>query len=90
VADPRAVIMNTKIWDFEWKASGQRSVGVFAQDAYAVCPDAISAPKSDDELWQIDYSKYVPHLLAHNQMLQRELDKLNARIASLEAKSKRK
>jgi hypothetical protein len=90
VADPRAVIMNTKIWDFEWKASGQRSVGVFAQDAYAVCPDAISAPKSDDELWQIDYSKYVPHLLAHNQLLQRELDKLNARIASLEAKSKRK
>lgn len=79
--DPAAVIMQTKIWDFMWKSSGKRSVGVFAQDAYAVCPDAITPPKNEEDPWQADYSKYVPYLIAHNQSLERRLAALETRSA---------
>lgn len=83
--DPSYVVMNTKVWDFAWKTTGKRSVGVFAQDAYEVCPDAISPPQGDGEHWQADYSKYVPYLIAHNQMLQGKLNEMEARLAALEA-----
>lgn len=65
------------IHDFAWKANPeQRGVGVFAQDAYPIFPDAIR-PGEGEMPWQADYSKYVPVLLA-------ELKALRARVAELE------
>lgn len=68
------------IYDFAWKAYPElRGVGVFAQEAYEVFPDAI-VPSKEKGGWQADYSKFVPVLLA-------ELKHLRARVADLEARS---
>lgn len=72
------VISRLKIWDFAWKgADGVRGVGIFAQDAYEVFPDAVTPPLKYGEPWQADYTKFVPVLIAEIQALRR-------RVASLE------
>jgi hypothetical protein len=62
----RAVVVH----DFTWKADGRRARGVFAQEAAAVFPSAIT--KGTDEMteggdlaqpWMTDYSKFVPDLI---------------------------
>lgn len=70
---------------FDWKSvSGEVGYGVLAQDAYDVFPQAVSCGNDleiDDPesvRWAVDYSKYVPLLLA-------ELKALRQRVAALEA-----
>jgi hypothetical protein len=72
------VIDALKIWDFRWKTSGERGVGVIAQDAIEVYPDAVSAPRADDDdlRWGVDYSRFVPVLIAEVQALRRRVAKL--------------
>jgi len=62
----RAVVIH----DFTWKADGIRDRGVFAQEAHAHFPRAVS--KGTDDLtdsgdlkhpWQTDYSKFVADLI---------------------------
>ena len=80
------------IHDFAWKADGSRDRGVFAQDAYAFYPRAISV--GDDTLkdgqlanpWQAAYSKFVPDLIVGWQQHDTLIDQLAARIAALETK----
>lgn len=80
----REIISRTEIWDFAWKGTKIRGVGVFAQDAYGVFPDAIT-PSESEGGWQADYSKYVPVLIADNQNLHREIAALKQEIARLAA-----
>lgn len=70
------IIDGLEIWDFRWKESQKRGVGVFAQDAYEIFPDAISPSETEGE-WAADYSKYVPVLIA-------EIQALRKRVAELE------
>jgi hypothetical protein len=72
------VIDALKIWDFRWKTSGERGVGVIAQEAIEVYPDAVSAPRADDDdlRWGVDYSRFVPVLIAEVQALRRRVAKL--------------
>ena len=79
------------IHDFAWKANGQISRGVFAQEAYVVAPFAVSV--GSDELkdgllampWAVDYSKFVPDLIVGWQQHDATIQSLTARIAALEA-----
>lgn len=84
--DAAKVVMALEIWDFAWRDGGGRAVGVLAQDAYRVFPDAITPSEKEGE-WQADYSKFVPVLISHNQLLQKMIDELAARIAFLERTS---
>jgi hypothetical protein len=61
--------------DFAWK-SGGRAVGVIAQEAYEIFPGAVTHDEPNDT-WGVDYSKFVPLLLA-------ELKALRQRVAKLE------
>jgi hypothetical protein len=72
-----SIIDNTEVYDFKWKATGERACGVIAQQAVQVYPQAVTHVTSPDDWWGIDYSKYVPVLLA-------ELKALRARVAALE------
>lgn len=73
-----------EVYEFEWKSDGTTSQGLKAQEAHKVLPSAVT-PGTDDkqpgdpgyEPWMIDYSKFVPALLA-------ELKFLQARVAALE------
>jgi hypothetical protein len=74
--DSGAILEGLDIWHFDWKAGGS-GYGVMAQDANEVFPDAVSYDAESDN-YGVDYSKYVPLLLA-------EVKALRQRVAALEA-----
>jgi hypothetical protein len=82
----RAVVVH----DFTWKADGRRDRGVFAQEAHAHFPRAVT--EGTDEItdtgalvfpWGADYSKFVPDLIAGFQQHDAELAALRAAFATL-------
>jgi hypothetical protein len=78
--DAGTIIDNTKVFDFAWKSTKERSFGVIAQQAVKVYPQAVTYSNGQGEdMWGVDYSKYVPVLL-------QELKALRARVAQLEGK----
>ncbi len=84
VAALRAVVVH----DFTWKADGRRARGVFAQEAHAVFPAAITegADETTDDgslarPWMTDYSKFVPDLIVGWQQHEAELVTLRALLA---------
>lgn len=74
--DAGCIIDRTKVYDFRWKRAGERTYGIVAQEAVKVYPQAIFHDEKTD-WWGVDYSKYVPLLLA-------EVKTLRARVAELE------
>jgi hypothetical protein len=76
--DAGNIVDDTNVYDFAWKATGERSYGILAQQAVSVYPAAITHNK-DADWWGVDYSKYVPVLL-------QELKALRARVAQLEGR----
>jgi hypothetical protein len=78
------------VHDFTWTADGVRDRGIFAQDAHALYPRAIS-PGTDEttesgELarpWMTDYSKFVPDLIVGWQQHAAALEALRAELATL-------
>jgi hypothetical protein len=86
VAALRAVVVH----DFAWKADGRTDRGVFAQDAHAVFPRAVSVgtdeTTADGTLvhpWMTDYSKFVPDLIVGWQHHDAELAELRALLATV-------
>ncbi|MCA0000966.1 MULTISPECIES: tail fiber domain-containing protein [unclassified Mesorhizobium] len=80
--DSGALIDALNAYHFDWKVGGT-GYGVKAQQTYAIFPDAVAVgtgEPGDEEFmpWGIDYSKFVPILLA-------EVKALRARVATLEA-----
>jgi hypothetical protein len=84
--DSGAILDRLDVGSFFWKSSGARGYGVIAQDAIQVFPLAVSKGSPDDVdpdspdfvPYAVDYSKFVPVLLA-------EVKSLRARVAALEA-----
>jgi hypothetical protein len=75
--DAGRIVDDTQVYSFNWKATGERSYGVSAQQANAVFPHAVTYDEAAD-WWGVDYSKYVPVILE-------ELKALRARVAELES-----
>jgi cytoskeletal protein CcmA (bactofilin family) len=84
ISDPDKIIDALDVWDFKWKDKETRSKGVIAQDAHKVMPDAVTEPKNDEEFWQVDYSKFVPVLIADNQNMRKEIQALKEHLQRLE------
>ena len=89
ICESSDVILSTKIHDFSWKADGKVDRGVFAQEAYLVKPSAVLV--GSDEVseagqkvlpWSVDYSKYVPDLIVTDQMQERRISDLEAKLAA--------
>jgi hypothetical protein len=72
-------INDVVIHDFTWKTDGSQDRGVFAQELAEVIPNAVTKGQTEDDYWQVDYSKLVPDLIV-------EVQSLRARVAQLEAK----
>ena len=80
-----------EIHDFAWTKDGTPDRGIFAQDAVAVFPRAITpgtdATTPDGGLacpWMADYSRFVPDLIVGWQQHDAQLTDLAARLAALE------
>jgi hypothetical protein len=76
--DAGAMIDRLEAGTFRWKVNGERDYGVVAQDAVKVLPQAVTHDEKHD-WWGIDYSKFVPLLLA-------EVKALRARLAEVEGR----
>ena len=67
-----------RVRSFDWKADGvHQPHGMIAQELVDVAPEAVAQGETDDDMWQIDYSKLVP-------MMVKEIQDLRARVAQLE------
>jgi hypothetical protein len=86
--DAGNIIDKTEVYDFRWKATGERSFGVIAQQANEVYPQAVThfpVQLTKDEFWGVDYSKYVPVLLQEVKALRQRVVEQAADIAALKA-----
>ena len=71
-------IDDIRVRSFDWKVDGSHQPhGIVAQELVEVAPEAVTQGQTDDDMWQVDYSKLVP-------MLIKEIQDLRARLAHLE------
>jgi len=61
---------------------GKADEGLIAQEVLDVVPNAVSG--SEEEYYQMDYSKLVTHLVAGMKEQQTIIEELKARIETLE------
>jgi hypothetical protein len=59
---------------FNWKADGKADEGLLAQEVLDIVPNAVSG--SEEDMYQMDYSKLVTPLIAAIQEQQKEIEEL--------------
>jgi predicted SprT family Zn-dependent metalloprotease len=75
-----------KIYDFKWKNSEDRMIGVVAHELQEIIPYAVYGEKDGEQMQGVDYSKLVPILVKAIQEQTQIIKHLEARIVSLESK----
>ena len=74
---PAGNIDAIRVRSFDWKADGAHQPhGIIAQELVEVAPEAVTQGETDDDMWQVDYSKLVP-------MMIKEIQDLKAEVAAL-------
>jgi hypothetical protein len=74
---PAGNIDDIRVRSFDWKVDGShQTYGMVAQELVDVAPEAVSQGATEDDMWQVDYSKLVP-------MMIKEIQDLKAEVAAL-------
>jgi cytoskeletal protein CcmA (bactofilin family) len=63
---------------YNWKADGQADEGLIAQEVLDIVPNAVSG--SEEDMYQMDYSKLVVHLVAGMKEQQTQIEALQSEI----------
>ena len=63
---------------YNWKADGKADEGLIAQEVQEIVPNAVSG--SEEEMYQMDYSKLVVHLVKAIQEQQTQIETLQSEI----------
>jgi len=63
---------------YNWKADGKADEGLIAQEVQEIVPNAVSG--SEEEMYQMDYSKLVVHLVKAIQEQQTQIEALQSEI----------
>jgi hypothetical protein len=63
---------------YNWKESGQADEGLIAQEVMEIVPNAVSG--SEEEMYQMDYSKLVVHLVKAVKEQQTQIEALQSEI----------
>jgi hypothetical protein len=82
VVNAQEIIAATEVWNFQWTEGyfeGKRDYGVMAQHAIDVLPEAVHHDEEKD-IWSVDYSKYVPILIAAVKELRAEILELREQL----------
>ncbi len=66
---------------YNWKADGKADEGLIAQEVQEIVPNAVSG--SEEEHYQMDYSKLVVHLVKAVKEQQEQIESLKGEIANL-------
>ena len=69
---------------YNWKSSGKADEGLIAQEVQKIVPNAVVEGEEEDEMYCMDYSKLVVHLVAGMKEQQTLIESLTARITTLE------
>ena len=67
---------------FDWKDGGKSDEGLLAQEVEKVVPNAVTL--DHDDMYQMDYSKLVVHLVKGMKEQQTTIENLTARLEALE------
>ncbi len=57
-----------------------KDIGLLAQEAYEIIPEAVSRPSTEGDLWSMDYTRLVPVLIKSIQEQQEMINILNAQL----------
>ena len=63
---------------YNWKLSGQADEGLIAQEVLDIVPNAVTG--SEEDMYQMDYSKLVVHLVAGMKEQQTQIEALQSEI----------
>jgi hypothetical protein len=86
--------MNVKVRQYDWTDGDlHQDYGFIAQELESVLSGVVTKGKTEEDMWQLDYSRLTPHLVKAIQELSAKNDALEAanaafetRLAALEAK----
>lgn len=97
ITDSQSVIdklMSVKVRQFDWTEGDlHQDYGFIAQELEPTLSGVVTRGKTDEDMWQLDYSKLTPHLVkaiqelkAINDQQAETINALTARVVALEAK----
>jgi hypothetical protein len=66
---------------YNWKVDGKADEGLIAQEVMDIVPNAVSG--SEEDMYQMDYSKLVVHLVAGMKEQQTQIEELKTQINNL-------
>jgi hypothetical protein len=88
IADSQSVLdklMTVKVRQFDWTSGNvHQDYGFIAQELEPVLSGVVTKGKTDEDVWQLDYSKLTPHLLKAIQEQQAIITALETRLSALE------
>lgn len=79
IEDALGTILELKPRTFNWRVDDSPDFGFIAQEAYIVDPRFVTGTPDGAEYMQIDYSRFVTHLVGAVQQLSKRIDDLEAR-----------
>jgi hypothetical protein len=78
-------LMTVKVRQYDWTDGDlHQDYGFIAQELEPVLSGVVTKGKTDDDMWQLDYSRLTPHLLKAIQEQQAIIQTLTDRITALE------
>jgi hypothetical protein len=88
IADANPVLdklMTVKVRQFDWTEGDlHQDAGFIAQELAPVLSGIVTEGKTEEDMWQMDYSRLTPYLVKAIQELKATVDAQAARIAALE------
>jgi len=75
------VINQLNAVSYNWKADGKEDEGLIAQEVMEIVPNAVTG--SEEEMYQMDYSKLVTPLIKAIQEQQEQIETLKAEVKEL-------
>ena len=77
-------LMQVQVRQYDWiEGNVHQDYGFIAQEIAPVLSGVVTKGRSDDDLWQLDYSKLTPHLIKAIQEQQAMINELKAEVAAL-------
>ena len=80
-------LLQVQVRQYDWTEGAlHQDYGFIAQELEPIFANVVTKGKTENDLWQLDYSKLTPHLVKAIQEQQAIIETLTARVAALESK----
>ena len=80
-------LMQVKVRQYDWTEGDlHQDYGFIAQELEPVLSGIVTKGKTEEDMWQLDYSRLTPHLVKAIQELSAQVTTLTTRLTTLENK----